>query len=307
MEMSRCVVELISEIGMSHRPPIIFDTSGISGTGCLVDDPDLEALVAGLKSGFHTRITFANLAEFVSMTSKDRKRKVLNVCRQLLESGDCLDPPQRILHKMIACFEQSSQFDWTAIDVRCRWAEGALATNQNFGDEVAKRERESARADNKYFNKLHVDAKFAFDRRFEGKIETAPQNVSQMVAHQLERGPFWGLVTNLYAKSAKGAIDQETVRRFIANCPPIRVLMVSLCAALYDRCVRPLNVGPSLKSGRIDTFMAIYLPYCEYFVTNDFGQLECFKEVVAVCNLRARVRSYEEFRSSFLVAKAAAS
>jgi hypothetical protein len=81
--------------------------------------------------------------------------------------------------------------------------------------------------------------------------------------------------------------------------------MIALCAAQYDRCIRQPNVGPSLRSGRIDTFMATCLPYCDRFVTDDSRQLACYREVAAVAGIEINVNSYEEFRNGLLLMRAA--
>jgi len=77
--------------------------------------------------------------------------------------------------------------------------------------------------------------------------------------------------------------------------------MLALCAAQFDRCVRPQNVGPSLRAGRNDTFMSVCLPYCDNFVTDDPSQLACYREVLSIAGLDVVVSSYEGFRKGFLV------
>ena len=79
---------------MAEQPILIFDTSGVNR---LVDDPDSGALIAGLRSGFHVRLTFTSVSEIVATTNGDRRGKLLRVCRQL--AGDCIDPQHRIIQK----------------------------------------------------------------------------------------------------------------------------------------------------------------------------------------------------------------
>jgi len=57
-----------------------------------------------------------------------------------------------------------------------------------------------------------------------------------------------------------------------------------------------------MKTGRNDTFMATYLPLCDEFVTDDGGQLACFREVVSLAGLNVDVRSYQDFRKTLLLA-----
>jgi hypothetical protein len=69
----------------------------------------------------------------------------------------------------------------------------------------------------------------------------------------------------------------------------------------YDRCLRKIHDGPKFKAGRVDQFMAVYLPYCHQFVTNDKDQQKCLQEIAKLCGLKTQVRLYAEFYGSFMV------
>jgi hypothetical protein len=89
------------------------------------------------------------------------------------------------------------------------------------------------------------------------------------------------------------------MRRFIAECDPFRALMIAFFAAQYDLCHRKEGVGRSFRTGWNDTLMAICLPYCQQFVTNDDGQLACYREVASIAGLDVAIHSYKDFRSRF--------
>ena len=54
----------------------------------------------------------------------------------------------------------------------------------------------------------------------------------------------------------------------------------------YDRSVRHRHTGEKFQAGRNDLFMAVYLPYCDKFVTAEKlrEQEKCLREVVAVAD-----------------------
>lgn len=287
---------------MGYKPILTFDTSSIGGTNCLVDEPDLDALIAGFKSGFHSRFTFTSVSEIIATTSGERRRKQLGVCRRLLSSGDCIEPQHEIIRQMVEQFERTMPFNWTAVNVRFPEAENEIARQEDFGDELSQQEREEARALDTKFVDVYENAKSEFDKIFsEGAVR--PASAAELIERLQTGGAFWKLAENLYSRVAKRPFDTAKVRQFFDACPPFHALMVALFVAQYDRCIRPQNVGPSFRSGRNDTFMSVCLPYCEQFVTNDLRQLRCFKEVVSICELKVAVRSYEEFRNGFLSLK----
>lgn len=290
---------------MQDRPIWTPDTSAINR---LADDPHSDALIAGLRSGFHVRLTFTSVSEVISNADVDRRRKLHRVCRLLLSVGDCIDPQHEILEKMVARFELAPSFDWREVSVEFPAARDEIVRRENFSDEEAKQEREQQEELKKQFVQVYENAKPAFDRLLKGGVEKVPRNVAELVARlQIPGGAFWTLAGNLYARVGKKPPDEALMRKFISECDPFRALMIALCAAQYDLCLRPERVGPSFRSGRNDTFMAVSLPYCHQFVTNDKGQLACYKEVILVTGLKVAIRSYEEFRNGLSVMGAAAS
>jgi hypothetical protein len=280
---------------MDARPILTFDTSAINK---LADDSDSRALIGGLGSGFFVRLTFTNVEEVVASTSGQRRGKLLDVCGQLLSSGDCIDPPDELLKKLIARFEEPSPFNWETVDVSVPNAKQVIAGDQNFPDALAEEVREAARTHEGIFKRVYAYAKPYFDKVFAASPEKRPGSVSELVNGLRKGGQYWSIARSLYERVAEHPADDSTIRRFETVCPPFRVVMVALCTALYDRNTRSRRTGPSLRAGRADTFMAIYLPHCDQFVTNDPGQLACYREVVSVVGLGVTVRSYEEFRST---------
>lgn len=287
-------------MAVEDRPIWTPDTSVINR---LADDSDSEALVAGLRSGFFVRLTFTSISEVISSEDRRRRRQLVRICRLLLSSGDCIDPQHEILSKMVAEFEARPSFDWRTVRVDFPQAQDEIARREDFDDEEATQERQENEQLKDQFARVFEDAKPHLDRLFSSGAENPPRNLAELVARfQIPGGAFWPLAGNLYARVGKKSPDEALMRRFVAVCDPFRALTVALCAAQYDLCLRPERVGPSFRSGRNDTLMAICLPYCHQFVTNDKGQLACYRAVASVADLGVTVRYYDEFRSGFSVA-----
>jgi hypothetical protein len=58
---------------------------------------------------------------------------------------------------------------------------------------------------------------------------------------------------------------------------------------------------PKKRAGRNDQMMAVYLPYCDRFVTRDKKQLERLRDVSAEAKLNCEVSSYGAFCADFEV------
>jgi len=73
---------------VSQKPILLFDTSGINK---LTAENDFDALIAGLRTAYSTRISGSNISEIVATTKPDDRGKLLDSCQRLLASGECID------------------------------------------------------------------------------------------------------------------------------------------------------------------------------------------------------------------------
>jgi hypothetical protein len=95
--------------------------------------------------------------------------------------------------------------------------------------------------------------------------------------------------------------DEATLKTFLDACPPVRSYVYALELTLYDRSIRPSKVGPAYKAGRNDQMMAVFLPYCDQFLTDDNQQQKGLHEVALAANIPVKVRLFNDFCSSFLI------
>jgi hypothetical protein len=209
-------------------------------------------------------------------------------------------PHHEILRKMVSRFERSLPVGVENVLVRMAAAEREILTNpESFDDALATEERSEARANERIFARMWTDARKAFDPATVTG-EAMPASVSELLA-LLQRGTaFWNMASDLYNRTSSQPGDRAIVEKFFRECAPFRAATIAIVAAQFDRCV-PAKSGPSLRSGRNDTFMANCLPFCDEFVTHDGGQLACYREVARIAELPTVVRSYDELVSGFYV------
>jgi hypothetical protein len=283
----------------SRRSILMLDTSTVNA---VADDRDTAAMIAGLQVGYFVRFPFTAVSEIIATRSGTRRGDLLRVCRKLLRAaGDCVEPHHEIIKIMVGRFETGLRLGLADVYIRMSEAENEILSALNFDDDLATQEREESRTNDRRFNGVFGEARRAFDSV--ASAGTAmPTSVAQLVSQLQTGGAFWTFARNLYLRVATQPADVQMVQRFYAECEPFRSLMIAIFAAQFDRCIRPAVVGPSLKAGRNDTFMAACLPYCNVFVTNDAGQLACYKEVASLARLEVDIRSYDEFRNQFSLA-----
>jgi hypothetical protein len=274
---------------------IIFDTSAVNG---LADDPEFEALCPGIKLAYFVRLTESNVAELVATPDTIDRQRLLTVVRRLITDGECILPFHIIVEQLVRRFENApAKFQWQQVPVRLRPAEDEIVRQEHIDDQLALEQRNQLRTLQRGFEKLYNQMRPSFDAIFQDKKNVRPSLTELLEHFKRDGGAIWGYADLLYSRSARNKPNEATLRMFFEACPPFRALTIALYAAQYERCIRDVRKPDSMRAGRVDTYMAAYLPYCDQFVTRDERQLRLLRSVTAEAHLETEVRSYEEFRN----------
>jgi hypothetical protein len=285
-------------MNVSRKPVLSFDTSAINK---LADDLESEVLKVGLRAAFFVRFTSTNVEEIIATCDSTRRKDLLNCIRSLLTAGDCINPYHWIIEQLVRNFERDPKsFDWRQVSVRFQNAEGEVARQEFINDDLSAEQRQHSRTAAKKFEEIYTSPRPKFDSFFENYLGQRP-SISELVEF-FKRcgGAIWGLGAMLYGKVAQGASDETTIRHFYDVCPPFRALLLGLGIAIHERCVRDEKGGESYRAGRQDLLSAVYLPYCDSYVTDDGKQARCLQVVASECNIDVMVLPYNEFRSRLI-------
>ena len=104
----------------------------------------------------------------------------------------------------------------------------------------------------------------------------------------------------LYLRGSKSTLDDAGIKSFMDVCSPFRAICYGLVGSWFDVSLAP-QVFKNL-AGRNDQMMAVYLPYCTRFVTDDWRQEERLRDIAVEAKLTCEVLLYEDFLASFSVA-----
>jgi len=286
---------------MSPGPVIILDTSVINRFA--VDRKVGDPLMAALNSGYAVRLTATNVEEIIATRNGDERDLLLDVCKELLKgkNAEIIRPFHELIEILISEFERSRSFDWRRVSLGLPEYEREVALRELINDELSEKQRKYAADMAAEFEKVFRDARHHFEELFQAGAESRPSSVADLVSRlQVGGGAFWGFGKVLYRQPPEVPPDEETVRRFVDSCPPFHALLLALCVAQYDRCIRePGKRGQ--PAGRSDLFMPVCLPYCDESISDDRDQQNCLREVASLAKLAVKVRWFKEFRGSFEV------
>jgi hypothetical protein len=273
------IVHKVMPSTVSRKPILVLDTSAINQ---LTAEKDFPAFAAGLTTAYSIRITGSNISELVATTESEKREQLLDTCKRLLASGDCIDPFAWIVEKHAKTFDQDSKhYDWKKVNVRNGNFEREIIERTLLADELARQEKESATETTNSFERTFTSMRPGFDEIF---------------SNGTDRPTTFADFVNILQRPG-GALK---VRDFADHCPPFLMMVLAAVMAQYKRAI--VEVPKKRKrAGRVDLLMSVYLPYCRVFVSHDKDQEVCLREMAAIPNLDKEILSYNDFRSRLLV------
>ncbi len=282
---------------MDDKPIVAFDTSAINK---LADDPDCAALLPEIRAGFHVRLSVTSAGELIATPDARRRSKLVVLCKELMHSGDCIHNAYQLLQMLIRDFEGSQGFDWRSVDVRFQEAEDVLRSGAAFDDGHSQTVREENKEAKRKFEGFYTGFNSLYGQAFAQRGATRPASLKESVERLRKTGSFEKMASVLYAYISKRDFQRDpppapAAERFLRFCPPFHAYLLALCTARNTRNLKP-SQSRRTKAEALDTSMAVCLPYCDVFVTNDGGMQNCFKEIGAVAGLPLEVLSLDCFR-----------
>jgi hypothetical protein len=280
-----------------RRPVIILDTSVINR---LAEDKNADPIISGLKSVYAVRLTATNLDEICATPNGNGRAHLLDVCKGLRTGEDTqvLQPFGEIVKALIAEFERNPAYDWRAVRVSLPEYERMLAMGDLISDELSRTQRVFAERQGAQFEEMFSTARPHFEDLFRSGTEMRPSSPADLVSRlRVRGGAFWSFGMELYRREGEPRPVEDKVRKFVDSCPPFHALLLAFCVAQYHRCVQQAQKAKKPAGGN-DLLMAVYLPYCEEFVSDDRDQQTRLREIVSLAKLPVKVRWYREFRDS---------
>lgn len=281
---------------MSVYKRLSFDTSAVNA---LADCAHSAALLAGVQSGYYTRIPFPSVGEAFAASNEIRRNNLLDTLSALRGNGECLEAPHWILSQLVQNHAKKTDATWDSVDIRFAEIEQGLVRGGFSNDESDEERKFAAQAEDQFTN-IFASTRPRFEQVFEAGTER-PKNADELLSHlNGEGGAFWIMAANLYERASGVRPSEAQVRNFAAECPPFLALMLGLVHAQFEWAIRQNPIKKNKRVGWIDLFCAIYLPYCDLYITNDDEQRRCLTEIAATAELSVEISTFSSFGDKFL-------
>lgn len=313
---------------VTNRSAVILDTSAVNA---IYDDPSRDKRMNQLLNIYFPLLTFTVLDE-VFATSNTEENRLLNYRRtQLFETtlrmqqaGNCLLPFHYLFINHVRAFVGEGRYDWTFVNCYGnKLREAIVEERHGLSDQVIQEQRkQQVELEKEYKRKFKdIRERVKDDERWNDRFRSLEDFMRFGFG---EEGPYWREAIAHMKKALQILVEEEQGRdpsdakiimelkdaenrlvisdakRFAETSPPFKAHLYGIACSAYARVHDPtLNSKERDRSaGRIDTFTALYLPYCRHFVTNDSGQFDCHRRVASMLGSATSVYMYEDFWKS---------
>jgi hypothetical protein len=283
-----------------------FDTSALNS---LYNDPDRDAIVTGMLAGASFCISAYNVIEAAKTRDPGRRQQLVRFMRRLADNKRPLNRPNDLIRAVARAYASRDATgyatvtlnadeninglwialnDPTLIDEEAR--EELLAWAEQWEDDydgIVARGRER-------FQEL-------FGRRPDQRPRTAATTIRSFMLHD----------DQIYSQLVRPIYEQETGKQLaradydnLMKEPSWSLYLAGYAYGLHQRAVRTEGYSRSKNAGAVDLGQAVYLGWCDRFVTSDRAQyralrlLRCFNRPAG---RNAELWTYEGFRKRLLV------
>lgn len=277
-----------------------FDTSAINS---LHDDVERENIVQGLLATNRTYVTALNIIEACGTESQDRRRSLISLLRKLSGRYRPLAFPNKILQTFAIAHAKG---DDQAVITITKQQDGIwVALNKPFEvDEGIRQEAFKWKSEiEKHFRAAHRKARKPFEKLFKTGSSPRIRKVSTLIRYYMENPEFLyhNVVGPIYMRSTAVELPFVSSREFLSNMPTWQLFLIGWAHAIFNQAIKENGYSPKKNPGSIDLWCAVYLCFCDFFITNDRAQHQALRLVNTFNPRKTRIFSYQNFRKRLLI------
>jgi|SRR5271157_1907731 len=283
-----------------------FDTSAIGArhTLSLYDDPDRQALVAGLLASGRVLVTSVNLFEAAACEDQARRIGLIRLQKELIGEYRPLLVPNELLREVTLAHFKGAKTARITISDKHWGIWSGLQDPEQLGEFERQEVYDWKRSLESPFTEAHRKARPEFDSVYRAFPKDKPPSVGQLIRFlRANEQLILSTVSPVYKRITGIGLDLPRMHALFQELPAWPLYLTGWAHSLYHRALKPQNFGATSNPGTLDLMSAIYLNYCDYFVTADAKQ----RRALRVLNLfnahkpRTRVISYQEFRRRLVI------
>lgn len=276
-----------------------FDTSALNR---LHDDPERKSIARGIVVTNRIYISGLNIIEACATGDAKRRQSLIGLLKELSGNYRPLAIPNELLQTLAVAYAKRDTKPVITIDERQNGIWIALNAPTEIGDEERQEVLTWKVQLEESFRDAHRTARDAFQELFTSGRSPRPRTVSALIRHYVQNEDFlYEVVSPIYLRSTGKELPRNELRQFLVDVPSWQQYFLGWAHSVYSRTIRETKYGVKTNAGTIDLWCAVYLCFCDVFVTDDQAQRRALRILNVFNRRRTRVISYDTLRMRLLI------
>ena len=285
-----------------------FDTSALNA---LHDDPACEALTAGLLATNTLQISALNVDEVCATNNAARARSLVRLLGRILGDRAPWKAPNLLLQELTLAYVRKETRVLLSVGADSAPAyravlSGDFGLTEDFRAFIRRWHGDTERPFKEAFGK----ARPAFQELFRKSSVKRPHSRAALIRHYCKDDEFLlHYVGPIYKRLVGTDLTPTGLHELFSAVPSWVLYLGGWALPVFERDIQVAAYGAGRKGksgkkpGTHDLQCAIYLPYCDRFITADPKQRRALRilNVFNPRNPRTKIISYDELRSRLIL------
>lgn len=279
---------------------ICLDTSAVNA---LHDDPDREALVAGLLAGGQFYVSAYNVLEAAATKDEKRRRSLVRLLEKLAKRKRPLNAANTIIRGLADAHAAGKSTLTVNADEDLEGVWQAMLRADEIDDAARIEAAEWAAERTAEFEATVSRARPLFQELFKRRPEERPPTAAETIRRYFKHKEqvFEQLIAPIYLRQTGKTLDRDGFEELLEE-PAWILYFGTYVYALHHRAMPEQGYSARWHADAIDLQQSVYLRFCDWFVTEDGPQYRALRLMNRFnTDRRVEVVRYATFRRRFLV------
>jgi hypothetical protein len=287
-----------------------FDTSalGAKNTASLYDDSDRAAVVAGLLASGRVVISAVNVIEACGCEDPARRIGLLRLQSQLSQDHRPLLVPNELLRALTIARHRGDRTATITISDRHSGIWWGLHEPEQLSEVERAEVYQWKKSLELPFDQAHQQTRSEFEKMFHAFPHNKPLSVAKFIKFLRQNEKLiLDAASPAHQRITGVGLDFFEMGKLFQELPAWPLYLAGWAYSLYHRAIKAQGFGVPSNPGTIDLMSAIYLNYCDYFITSDVKQRRALRVLNAFNphQPKTQIISYQEFRNRLIIRSAA--
>jgi len=279
---------------------ICLDTSAVNR---LHDDAEREALVAGLLAGGEFYVSAYNVLEAAATKDEEKRKSLVRFLARLARGKRPLNAANTIIRGLADAHATNLETITVNSDPDLEGVWQALLRPDEIDDPIRQESKDWAAERTAEFEETVSKARPQFQELFKHRPDERPPNAAETIRRYFKHKEqiFDQLIAPIYLRQTGKELTRRAFDELIEE-PAWILYFGTYVYALHHRAMPRSGYSSKWHADAIDLQQAVYLRFCDWFVTDDKPQYRAIRLMNVFNKGRAtRVCRYDSFRRMLFV------